>query len=162
MDKELYIKREEQLKKLWEVRSLVSVLEESLINNQENFKRKESIEALKRIKLYFELKQKELLEIDKKEKKIYNELYSTCKHEIAIKGWQGNPYYQCLICKHNFNEPKKSLISIDVTNDFQVGYIIDKIFKDVVQSDKDLMETIGDAVEEMQYDRDIKVYRRSR
>ena len=162
MDKELYIKREEQLKKLWEVRSLVSVLEEFLIKNQENFKRKESIEALKRIKLYFELKQKELLEIDKKEKEISNELYSTCKHEIAIKGWEGNPYYQCLICGHNSIEPINSLISIDVTNDFQVGYIIDKILKDVVHSDKDLMETISDAVEEMQYDRDIKVYRRSR
>ena len=29
MDKELYIKREEQLKKLWEVRSLVSALEDA-------------------------------------------------------------------------------------------------------------------------------------
>lgn len=162
MDKELYIKREEQLKKLWEVRSLVSVLEEFLIKNQENFKRKESIEALKKIRSYFELKQKEYLEIDKKEKEIYNKLYSTCKHEIAIKGWEGNPYYHCLICGHNYNEPKKPLISIDVTNDRQVGYIIDKILKDVVHSDKDLMETISDAVEEMQYDRDIKVYRRSR
>ena len=54
MDKELYIKREEQLKKLWEVRSLVLVLEEFLIKNQENFKRKESIEALKKIRSYFE------------------------------------------------------------------------------------------------------------
>lgn len=162
MDKELYIKREEQLKKLWEVRSLVLVLEEFLIKNQENFKRKESIEALKKIRSYFELKQKEYLEIDKKEKEIYNKLYSTCKHEVIVKGNCGNPYYQCLICKRSSIEPKNSLISIDVTNDRQVGYIIDKIVKDVVHSDKDLMETISDAVEEMQYDRDIKVYRRSR
>lgn len=162
MGKELYIKREEQLKKLREVRSLVLVLEEFLRNNQENFKRKESIEALKRIREYYELKQKEYLEIDKKEKEIYEELYSTCKHEVIVKGNGGNPYYQCLICKRNSVEPKNSLISIDVTNDRQVAYIMDKILKDVVHSDKDLMETISDAVEEMQYDRDIKVYRRSR
>lgn len=162
MYKELYIKREEQLKKLRGVRSLVLVLEEFLRNNQENFKRKESIEALERIRLYFELKQKEYFEIEKEERKICNELYSNCKHEVTIKGDGGNPYYQCLICKRNSIESKNSLISIDVTNDRQVAYIMDKILKDVVHSDKDLMETISEALEEMQYDRDIKVYRRSR
>ena len=162
MNKELYIKREEQSKKLSEVRGLVFVLRKFLENNQENFKRKESIEALKRIREYYELKNSEYLEIDKKEKEIYEKLYSTCKNEVIVKGDGGNPYYQCLICKRNFIEPKNSLISIDVTNDRQAGYIIDKMLKDVVHSDKNLMETISDAVEEMQYDREIKVYRRSR
>lgn len=163
MNKELYIKREEQLKKLRELSFLVHTLEKFLEKNEKNFKKEESIEALKRIKEYFKLKEDEYCECDKEYWELYDQLRFTCKHEVAIRYFNSS-YYQCLICGNNLDYcdklPEKALISIDTADDYKVADIIEDIFKEVVHSDKDLMETISEAIEEMQYEKNIKVYRR--
>lgn len=164
MNKELYIKKENKLEELQKLSFLVHSLKEFLTENEQNFKKEESIEALKRIKKYFEIKDKEYHDCEEKHKLMTKELISTCKHEIAIMPSR-MPYYQCLICKQilsqNINAiPKKSIISVDVTNDYEVEYILEKIFIEVVYSDKDLIKTINQTVEELQYDRNIKIYRR--
>ncbi len=167
MNKELYIKREKQLEELNRMYSLVNWLQKFLSENEKNFKMDESIESLKKIKMYFEQKEKEHQDFENKVTETYKELCSTCKHEIAIR-YSNRPYsYICLICNCALKEnsdmiPNDSLISIDTTKDYEVAYIIEKVFKEVVYSEKDLIETIDELVEELQYDRNIKVYRRSK
>lgn len=166
MNKELYIQKEKSLKELQELSFLVHSLQSFLIENEKKFKREKSIDALNKIKQYFELKEKEYHKSENKQKEILRKLYSTCTHETAIKR-RNISNYQCLICgcslgKARDDIPEDCLISIDTTKDYKAAYIIEGIFKEIVYSDKDLIETINDAVLEMQYDRDIKVYRRLR
>lgn len=163
MVKELYIKREQLLKELQELSFLVSILQTFLIENEKNFKRDKSIEALKKIKTYFEFKRQEAEVKEHEYREITRKFYSTCSHDIAIK--KGNmDTYECLICNWSLgnNIPDQSLISIDTSKDYQVAYTVEKILGDIVHSDKDLIETMSDVIEDMQYDRDIKVYRRVR
>lgn len=166
MNKELYIRKEESLKELQKLRVLVSCLQTFLEKNEKNFKREESIEALEKIRTYFEINEKEYHESESKYREVEMKLYSTCNHEVAVK--RSNYFcYECLICNRILESnrdkvPENSLISIDTTKDYEVAGIIEEIFKEVVHSDKDLIEEISDAIEEMQYDRDIKVYWRSR
>ena len=165
MNKELYIKNEKQSKELSKLRYLIRDLQEFLRKNEKNFKRKESIDALKRIKEYLELKKKEYTISEKIHKETHKELISACKHEIAIK-YYNMPYYKCLTCNHDLswiNEvPKTPLISIDPSNDYEVIYTIEELLKEVMHSDKDLIETISTVLEEIQYEKNIKVYRRSK
>lgn len=166
MNKELYIKRENKLGELNKLRVIVRELQDFLKNNANNFKKDESVEALKRIRDYYEVKQKEYDINEEEEKKLYKELYSTCNHEVSIK-WSNIPAHRCLICDCTLDKDRtpveaKALIAIDTTKDYEVAYIIQEIFKDIVYSDKDLVETINDAVEDLQYERNIKVYRRTR
>ena len=166
MNKELYIKRENKLNELNKLRVIVRALQDFLENNENNFKKEESVEVLKRIREYYEVKQKEYDTNEEEEKKIYKELYSTCNHEVSVK-WSNRPAYRCLICECAFDEDgipinEIALISVDTTKDYEVAYIIEDIFKDIVHSDKDLVETINDAVEDLQYERNIKVYRRTK
>lgn len=155
MNKKLYIKRDNQIKELKKLKIIVDSLESFLKENEKKFKRIESVEALKKIRLFFEKKQKEYLDCENKAKEMDKELYCACSHEVSIKHF--NLQYHCLICDHVVSD---SLISIDISNDYKVIHIIESIFNDVVYSDKDLIETISEKLEEIQYDRNIKVYRR--
>ena len=57
MNKELYIKRENKLNELNKLRIIVRELQKFLENNENNFKKEKSIEALKRRRKYYEVKQ---------------------------------------------------------------------------------------------------------
>jgi len=164
MNKELYIKWEKNSKKIQELSSLLNCLQTFLKENEKNFKKEESIEALKKIKTYLKTKEEEYqTSVTIQEKK---ELYSTCNHEVAIKR-NNMSYYQCLICKHNLTRDindnlEHTHIFIDTTQDYQAIDIIEEIFEEIVHNDKDLIETINNELLEMQYDKDIKVYRRTK
>ena len=164
MDKELCIKNEEIKERERNLSCTVSVLKKFLKDNEENFKEVESIKTLQVIRNYLIKKEAELKVVEKNSEGISNELYSTCKHEIAIQS-RLRFGYACLICKHLLTRerndiPRKPLISIDTSDDYEVEYIIENAFKEIVHSDKDLMETITELVEDIEYDRNIKVYRR--
>jgi len=166
MNKELYIKTEKLLEEVRSASFLEGRIRKFLEDNENKFKKEESIKALKKIRAYFELKEKMYQECERRYEEVYKEFRSTCQHEVAIK-YNNRPYYHCLICNsplgHNSDIiPETSIISIDTTNDYKVGYIIKEIFEEIIYSDKDLVETINEVLEEMQYDRDIKVYRRSK
>lgn len=163
MNKELYIKKENAIKKERKIFCDISNLKEFLKENEENFKEAESIKALQSIKNYLIKKEEYLKGIEQQSKDISKELSSTCKHEIAIKQ---NPFsgYSCLICNKTLtrdnNMPNNALICVDAVEDYHAFLAIQNAFKESVHSDKDLMETMGELVEDMQYDRNIKVYRR--
>ena len=161
MNKELYIKKQEIFNSNRKLSNTVNSLNEFIINNEKIFKKVESIEALKIIKEYLVNIEKELKINDNECRKISRELFCSCSHEITIKK---DRYcsYECLVCNRILGSdiPKESLISIDTNNDYQTEIKILKTFKDIVNSDKDLLDTINDALEEFQYESKIKVYRR--
>lgn len=159
MNKDLYLKKEKLNNENQKLRSIFHYLKKFMKENEQIFKKKESIEALKSIKEYLIKIESEVIESDKECLKIHKELIGSCNHDVSIKRcWD----YQCLICKRYINKdiPKESLISIDTNGDYITEDKILKIFEDVVHSDKDLVETLGEALEELQYDSKIKVYRR--
>ena len=165
MNKELYIKNEQQKQVLKSITAQVYNLEKFIKESNNKFQQEESIEALKKIKKYLELKQQELKETENVQKNIYKELYTTCNHEVAIK-YSNIPNYRCLICdcaltRESIDVPKQSLISIDTTNDYKVAYMIEELFQKIIYSDEDLIETITKFLEEIQYERNIKIYRRT-
>lgn len=161
MNKELYIKKEITLQELMKSRALVNCLQTFLSQNEKNFKQEESIEALKRIRFFLTLKEEEYQKIQRRKETLEQKLLKTCQHEVAIK-YSNVPHYYCLICNCILEgaPPEDALLSIDTTDDYKVGNIIDKIFEEIVHSDKDLIETINAVLEEMQYERNIKIYRR--
>lgn len=164
MNKELYIKNEKQKKELTEISRVVYTLEKFLVKSENKFQNKESIEALKKIKEFLELKKKETEKYKKIQQATYQELYTTCKHEIAIK-YSNIPDYRCLVCNCSLtiehkDIPKESLIMVDTTNDYKVAYMIEETFQKIIYSDSDLIETINHFLEEIQYERNIKIYRR--
>jgi len=163
MNKNLYIKREKCLKDLEELEILLDTVYKFLKDNGKKFRKEQSIAALKKIEEYYEKKERDYKKCEGLERQIFLELYSTCKHEVALKS--DTPCYKCLICDRDvvFNSvviPVNSLIFIDATNDYQAASIIKDFFKEIVYSDKDLIEAINELIEEMQYDKKIKVYRR--
>lgn len=166
MNKELYKENKKQLKELGDLRFIVNSLKKFLDEHELKFKNQESIEALKKIKLYLEVKQKEYENSQHKQEQLYKSLCNTCKHEIAIK-YNSIPSHICLVCQCSFDKngiPIHDIatICIDATKDYEAACIIGAIFEEVLNNDKDLIETINDAVEELQYDRNIKVYRRTK
>lgn len=164
MDKELYIKKEKQREKLYKLSSIVDSLDNFLRDNENKFNRKESINALKTIKNFLENKRCEYEETKIKYSELDKKLFTTCKHEVSIK-YNIYPSYHCLICGRTLGVDKEiiadlSLLSVDTTNDYKVGNILENKFKEIVFSDLDLIEEFTTLVEELQYDRNIKVYRR--
>ena len=161
MNKELYIKKQEIINNNRKLSSTVNSLNEFIINNEKIFKKVESIKSLKTIKDYLANIKKELDISDKEYRKISRELICSCEHEIAIKRTRFCSY-ECLVCDRVFGSDisKEPLISIDTNNDYETEIKILKTFKDIVNSDKNLLDTINEALEEFQYESKIKVYRR--
>lgn len=163
MNNDLYIKIENLNKTFWELSSLIQTLTDFLKENESKFKNDESIKALNRIKVYLELKNKEYYNCKAELKQNELELRTTCKYEIAIKS--DNTFYQCLICNSYLRcqsniGPEVSIICIDVKNDYQTTDKIKKVLKDIMYNDRDLIEIISEYIEKIQYESDIKVYRR--
>lgn len=161
MNKSLYLKTKELNDKSDELFNLINPLKKFLDNNETKFKNKESIMALKVIKNYLLNKEKELDTVQINCRNSYKELINGCNHEIAIKDTNVDEYF-CLICNHYFGNdiPEESIISIDTKSNYKTYYIIKEIFNNLVNSDKDIIETLTKELEKIQYESDIKVYRR--
>lgn len=162
MNKELYTQQEKIKIELDEIEREIRSLSIFLRDYEKSFKRNESIESLKTIKAYLLQKEQEYQKIYQNYCELEKELISTCNHEIVLNRRVGSPEYECLMCKSDLGKklPPKSLISIDISNDYKFEYLLEDILKKLVHSNLDLVETISNAVEEMQYEREIKVYRR--
>lgn len=159
MNKELYIKERELFEKVSSIYSTIYRLREFLNKNEKKFRDEKSILALKEIKeALTELKEK-YDEANKKYKLLERELILSCKHELVIKDGYN---FVCPICERSFgNEfPDDALLGIDVSKDYKTSDRINNTFKEVVYSDRDLIETFLDLLDEIQYDSDIKIYRR--
>ena len=87
------------------------------------------------------------------------ELIKMCEHEVSIKN-RRTQSYRCLICGCIMDEKQAQSILVDISNDYQVEYIIEKELQNIIHSNKDLMQTMLSLIENIQYERDIKVYRR--
>ena len=161
MNKELYIKTKELKQKSNNLQSTFSSLNKFITKNEKIFKKNESIEALKKIKEYLLNIEKELDISNNECRKVSRELICSCKHEIAIKRTRVLNY-NCMVCGVNLGSDisKETLISIDTNNDYETETKLVKIFKDIIYSDKELIDTMNDALEDFQYDSKIKVYRR--
>ena len=159
MNKELYLKKEETLNKLREISSKIGELERFLGENEKNFKREESIQVLKKLREYLQLKKELVKELESQYKQQNIELIKMCEHEVSIKN-RRTQSYRCLICGCNMDGKQTQNILVDISNDCQAEYIIEKEFHSIVHSNKDLMQIMLTLIENMQYERDIKVYRR--
>lgn len=161
MNKELYKEIKIKLRELQNISFKTSTLETFLRENEKNFSREESKNALNKIREYL----LEMKQIQKSLETEYKELITiqskTCNHEISIKKSTSHSYY-CLICEKNLgeNQNKISNLSIDVTKDYEVYYIIEKYFNELIKSDKDVFEEIIILLENLQYERNIKILRR--
>lgn len=102
------------------------------------------------------------------EKNDYEEAHKNfsldCQHEIAITLGNVKDIYSCLICgKKLGHAPKeKSIIAIDTMNSSNKTWEIKEKFEQIVYSEDDLIETMTDILEDMQYESKIKVYRRQK
>lgn len=154
------IKRKERMNKL---NSDYWKLNEFLRENQNKFKNKESIEALKRINAYFETTQKELTKLQKEIKIARLRPRTDCKHEIILKNAN---QLECLICGCDlFREDVDCELKIDLGGDvYRQNEIYNKvltIFDEIIKQEGDIVEEMIPLLEELQYESDIKIYRRS-
>lgn len=159
MNKELYIKERELLEKVRSLYSTFNSLREFLNKNEKKFINKKSILALQEIKEYLIILKEQLNKEDKNYKSLQRELISSCKHELVIKDGYN---FVCPICESFFGNiiPDDTLLAIDVSKDYKASSKINSTLKEVVYSDKDLIETFLELLEEIQYENDIRIYRR--
>jgi len=156
--KELYINYKKEEKELRKLQFLIEDLQKFINLYEKNFKRQESIIVLKKIKEYLTNNKEKLNTTKNKVKELEQKLITTCKHDIVIKDYLS---YICLICGE-YVEREQSKIAIDTTKEPHLTNRIIKILIETIQSDKDLIETMSKELEEMQYEREIKVYRRTK
>ena len=96
MDKELYIKRRNLKKEIIKITITITTLTSFLKENEEFFKNKNSLKALKNIKIYLENTNQKLKNLNEKYIKIQKLMKNTCKHEIIFIDDYKN--LECPIC----------------------------------------------------------------
>lgn len=96
MDKELYIKRRNLKKEIIKITITITTLTSFLKENEKFFKNKNSLKALKNIKIYLENTNQKLKNLNEKYIKIQKLMKNTCKHEIIFIDDYKN--LECPIC----------------------------------------------------------------
>lgn len=138
MDKELYIKRRNMIKEITKTNITIKNLKLFLKENEEFFKNKESLEALKNIKTYLE-------NIKQKEEKLREEYTQTqinmranCNHEIILIDDYKN--LECPICDlpvlKNETHNTELIIKVNITPQ----YYKEKISQELEQTPISLLE----------------------
>lgn len=161
MNKELYKEIKSKLKELQNITYKTSVLESFLKENEKNFTRKESINALNKIKEYLLEQRKIQSTLETEYKELITRQIKTCNHEVSIKR-STSPSFYCLICGKYMGDNQNNIpnLSVDISKDYEVYYIIEKHFERLIQNDEDISESIIKLLENLQYERNIKVLRR--
>lgn len=161
MNKELYREIKSKLKELQNITFVASTLESFLIENENKFKKEESIKALNKIREYLQEKQKIQSILESEYKELITRQTRTCNHEISIKK-STSPSFYCLICGKNMGENQNNIpnLSVDVSKDYEVYYIIEKHFETLIYNNENIEESIIKLLENLQYERNIKVLRR--
>ena len=96
MNKELYIKRRNLKKEIIKTKITITTLTSFLKENEDFFKNKNSLKALKNIKIYLENTNQKLKNLNEKYIKIQKLMKNTCKHEIIFIDDYKN--LECPIC----------------------------------------------------------------
>ena len=96
MNKELYIKRRNLKKEIIKIKITINTLTSFLKENEEFFKNKNSLKALKNIKIYLENTKQKLKNLNEEYIKIQKLMKNTCKHEIIFIDDYKN--LECPIC----------------------------------------------------------------
>lgn len=96
MNKELYIKRRNLKKEIIKIKITITTLTSFLKENEEFFKNKNSLKALKNIKIYLENTNQKLKNLNEEYIKILKLMKNTCKHEIIFIDDYKN--LECPIC----------------------------------------------------------------
>lgn len=161
MNKELYIEIKYKLKKLQDLSFKIGMLEKFLKENENNFKREESINALNKIKEYYILKKKEIKILEQNYKELITIQTKTCNHEISIKKTISSSFY-CLICGKYMGENQNEIegLSIDTTKDYEAYYIIEKHFEELLNGEEDILDSMVKLLETLQYEKNIRLLRR--
>lgn len=140
---------------------------EKLIKNSSKFTKKESIEALNKIRDRLVLLQSELKNTFVIARKMRWELRQVCTHEVLIKK---DNYYECAICGECFKleniDFNTFLVECLETDYYLYNIILSDIISDIAMKDEDIF----DVFEDMLYERykvhndidNLLVYRRSR
>ena len=140
---------------------------EKLIKNSSKFTKKESIEALNKIRERLVLLNEELKNTFVTARKMRWELRQACTHEALIKR---DNYYECAICGECFKfeniDFNTFLVECLETDYYLYNVILSDIISDIAMKDEDIF----DVFEDMLYERykvhndidNLLVYRRSR
>lgn len=154
MDKNLKEKEEQIRKKIENQNYKIETISTFLSKYESYYSNEESIQALKRIKLFLS-NQKQLLDnLNNELKQIDEQLKRNCKHEIIING------EYCAFCKTKFHHndiPKTSLFIIKSTNIMDLIKIDQIIKNNTIESN--YLTYLEDQLDELQYSTDIKVKR---
>ena len=138
-----------------------------LINYQQEFKKKESLEALKRIATFLEPKEKEYEMAKAKYQKLKEEMPKICNHEIVVRNEQG--CYYCPICNEFFYQSSPESPIYSSTIYAYTHYIIEtqgkdddisKIVDEALRDENNFLENIKSELAKIQFDSDIKLTRR--
>lgn len=139
-----------------------------LINYQNEFKKKESLEALKTIATFLEPREKEYEMAKSKYQKLKEEMPKICSHEIIVKNEQG--CYYCPICSENFYQSNPEDLIYSSTIYSSTYYIIEtqgkkdddisKIIDEALMDENNFLENIRSELAKFQYVSNIKLIRR--
>ena len=147
------------------LRKIVPELD-TLVKNSISFTRKESIEALNKIKDRLVLLQTELKESYVIAKKMRKELNESCTHEVLIKR---DNYYECVICGECFgleNIDFNTFLVESLEERANLYYITSCVISEIAMNDEDIFGVFEDRLYKnyKNYDKEdnLLVYRRSR
>ena len=155
MNKKLYIEKIETEKLLNEKYHDIYQIATFIREYEKCFKKKESIEALKRIKEYLKNEMIKYEKIENEYNKIYFEFQDNCEHEIAVSDSDINNC-KCIICNYDLysnEERQKPKIIMDASTNIE---LLKNRLDEIIYSDKDPIEEIFDYASEA----NIKIYRR--
>ena len=134
---------------------------EVFLNDYQNeFKNKESIDALKRISEHYKKIEMKLKELSIQDNNLSNDIESLCNHEIIVEDQYNNQ--MCPICRKQFVNDypttTKFIIRYPEMFIFDCLKIVEK-FIDDIDINEDFLEYIEDNMEEFENE-DVKVIRR--
>lgn len=138
-----------------------------LNNYQSEFKNKESLEALKRIAIFLEPREKEY-ECAKSEcRELKEKMQKICNHEIIVKNEDS---FYCPICYDKFYQSSPEDLFYFSTIYSATKYIIElkrkrdedvsKVIDDALTNEGNFIENIESGLAEIQYESNVKLIRR--
>lgn len=159
MHKKYLIERFSMREKSGKLYGVIHDLNEFLYTYENCFKRKESIEALKKIREYIELKEEESTKLHQETKKNEIKLRESCKHEVLINS---KDEIYCSICHRRFkaNEINFNCIILEGSTRMRCWFADDDIaaiIYEIFLKDENIFDTFENYIK----DENVKIYRRN-
>ena len=162
MERDLYIREKEEKKALDKKYIELSPIYSFISYYAKWFKSKESIEAIKRIKKYLDKEEKEYKKLEDNHHEAFFNFVDSCKHEIAVTTSPTISDCTCIICGYGiYGEKKKNpLIIVNIDSNRELKEKLKKKIEEAAYEGKDPIEEVCNYVEDLQFNSNIKVYRR--